>query len=161
MISTFMPKLNGIKRPYEELETIPSTSNSTSNNSEMIIENGIAISQLNGIHNGSNGNGNVNHDPSTTPKPSRINGIHKNKESPKKDVKAILRNSINHKQEAATGPPSTKKTKLEVANGTSPTNGRINGTSPTTASNVSHSNGPTTTTSTSKSLSSSSMAIVT
>jgi hypothetical protein len=134
-LSPMMPKMNGIKRPYEELETIPSTSNSTSSNSGMIIENGIEISQLNGIHNGSNGNGNISHDPSTTPKPPRINGIHKNKESPKKDVKAILRNSINHKQEAATGPPSTKKTKLEVVNGTSPTNGRINGTSPTTASN--------------------------
>jgi AT-rich interactive domain-containing protein 1 len=136
--TTMPPKMNGIKRPYEELETIPSTSNSTtSNNSGMIIENGIEISQLNGIHNGSssNGNGNISsHDTSTTPK--RINGIHKSKESSKQDVKAILRNSINHKQETATGPPCTKKTKLEVVNGTSPTNGRINGTSsPSTASN--------------------------
>jgi AT-rich interactive domain-containing protein 1 len=135
------PKLNGIKRPYDD--SVPSTSNSIQS-LEMIVENGTS-SQVNGIHQ------NGSHD--SFKSPVRINGIHKhNKDiiSPKQDVKAILRNSINHKQEAAAGPTSSKRAKLEV-NG-APTNGRINGISPSTTSN-----GPTSTATSS----SSSMAIVT
>jgi hypothetical protein len=139
-----VPKLNGIKRPYDD-DSAPSTSNST-HSLEMIVENGTP-SQVNGIQqNGSH---------ESFKSPVRINGIHKhNKDniSPKQDVKAILRNSINHKQEAAAGPTSSKRAKLEV-NGV-PTNGRINGTSPSTTAN-----GPTSSAATSSSTSS--MAIVT
>uniref|UniRef100_A0A914Y0I8 Uncharacterized protein n=1 Tax=Panagrolaimus superbus TaxID=310955 RepID=A0A914Y0I8_9BILA len=180
-----VPKMNGIKRAFEET-AIPSTStvslaSSISTNCEMIIENG--ISQLNGIHDGIIQNGN-------STKLPRVNGIHKSSKesttasqqtvSPKQDVKAILRNSINHKQEVSSstttitavattvsGPTPSKRTRLDVngsssTNTSNPTNGRINGTSP--SSSVSSSvaaaatNGPTTTTTSS---SSSSMAIVT
>ena len=159
------PTLNGTKRSYDD--TMASTS--AKDISVDVGENG--NHQINGIHqNGSN------HE--TIIKPPRINGIHKHKQQPpsssispnptsppRQDVKAILRNSINHKQqESITGPPTPKRARLDVngTNGLLPSP-RMNGaTTNNSSSTTSTTNGPTPTSGgTNTNSSSSSMAIVT